>query len=999
MPGHGHWRRWSLFAGVLALLIVVWLLLPWSVQPKLPPGVTPADYKLARRAFELRYHKPADHFDVISWLAESAVANNRLDRATACFRAIPSEHPQYGHSARLQQGQVLLRLKKAAEAEAQFREFLRIERQSPQLTLKEKVHALHQLRHILEVELRFEDRVPVLEELEQLGACDPFSISVLCFPSVARWNGPAASAWLEEFWHATPADFEIRVALARYRTAQGQLAEAKQIIDACLKERPQSLTAMSAALAWFSEQGDWDGLTTFAQRLPPLATDEPWLLLRLRAQLALREQKAQEALVITQTLLRRNPTDIEGWEILAEAQARLGLMDDERESRHKANLLARIQTRGGGIVFHNDDPAAQEQVVALLLEVADLTRQAGFDRETRYLAKFLLELRPGLSQAEQFLATTARPPQTNTAHDTSSQPATVRPRPSSTGTRPRSPVSSDQNVSFQFQDIAAAAGVQFERFDDVSRGHRIQESTGGGVALFDYDGDGLLDIYFSNGCRLPRKLQDQDHPPAFYRNQGQDRWELVTLAANLTWFAYGGGCTVGDVDADGFPDLFVTAFGATSLWRNNGDGTFRDATEESGIRSDAWNTSAAFADVNRDGHLDLYVATYVHTSHDPPELCPEKNAPDGYSQCPPTLFPAEVDVLFLSAGDGTYFRAPPESRLQAPDGKGLGVVVFHADADDWPDIYVANDGTPNFLFLNRTSLPSAESDRSSSEAAPNIVIPRFEESATALGCAVNRHGAAEASMGVACGDYDADGWLDLFCTNFHLETNTLYRNLEGAGFSDETARSRLGPPSRPMLGFGTQFFDADNNGWLDLIVTNGHIDDLRWKIGANPYRMRPQLFRNDGDQGFSDVSASSGEFFRGEYLGRGLAIGDLDNDGDLDVVISHQLGPSAVVRNDTNSEHKSVTLRLVGTGSSNRSAINAIVETEGLDLKLVREVIGGGSFQSASDLRVHLGLGQKSQIPKLLVRWPSGQREEFQAVAAGNWTVVEGRGLFATSQQ
>jgi hypothetical protein len=535
----------------------------------------------------------------------------------------------------------------------------------------------------------------------------------------------------------------------------------------------------------------------------------------------------------------------------------------------------------------------------------------------------------------------------------------------------------------RFVDITKQSGIEFERYDDIRGHHRIQESTGGGVGLIDYDGDGLLDVLLTNGCTLPRKYRDEDHLSQLYRNLGGNRFAAVTKPSQFHLPGYSQGAAVGDFNSDGFDDFYIAAYGRNSLWQNNGDGTFSDVTEAAGADDPRWSTSAAFADFNGDGLLDLFVVNYVHAPDDPPKLCADPHSPDGYRQCPPTIFPAVEDRLLLNDGAGQFRDATEEAGIVGIDGKGLSAVVFDADRDGRPDIFVANDGTPNFLYLNDSS-PTAEPG-----ATARL---HFQEQAALQGVALSIEGKAQACMGIASGDYDQDGFSDLLVTNFFAETNTLYRNLAGKGFEDAASQSRVGPRTRSTLGFGTEFIDFDNDSWLDLVMANGHIDDLTWVSAEESYRMPPQCFRNERDGTFREVTLWSGDYFQGRWLGRGLAVGDLDNDGDQDFVVSHQLAPSAVVANETKSIGKSVVIRLIGR-ESNRSAVNARVVARWPEREIVREIVGGGSFQASSDRRVHIGLGESDSLPRLEIHWPSGTVDRWEAIAPGLHTAIEGQQL------
>jgi hypothetical protein len=537
---------------------------------------------------------------------------------------------------------------------------------------------------------------------------------------------------------------------------------------------------------------------------------------------------------------------------------------------------------------------------------------------------------------------------------------------------------------FVFREVAAEAGLAFERYDDIRGQRRIIEANGGGVALFDFDGDGLLDVFLTNGCRLPRKGDDHATPSQLFRNRGEMRFVRVTDEARLAQFGYATGCTVGDYNGDGFDDLYVAAFGVNTLWRNNGDGTFGDVTAATGTRVSKWSTSAAFADLNGDGHLDLYVVNYLEESAETPRLCPNPASPDGYEQCSPALFEGADDVLFLSDGAGGFVDVSEAAGIAGRRGKGLGVVIADLDHDGRQEIVVANDGEANFLFVPAP----VTAERSRAGQLPAI---RYSEEGLSHGVALNASGYAQANMGIAAGDCDGNGTLDLFITTFFGDTNTLYANHGGLSFEDMTRTARLGAGLRNKLGFGTVFFDVDNDGWLDLLIANGHVDDRTWMTHGDPYRMRPQLFQNDGDGLFTDVSESSGEYFHKEWLGRGLAVGDLDRDGKLDAVVNQQLAPSIALHNETPTKNGALVIRLAGT-ISNRNGFGAWIEVVGSRRTLVRELVGGTSFQSASAPEIHAGFGDAEGI--IRIHWPAGLVDEHADLRAGSWIAVEGRGIY-----
>jgi len=535
-----------------------------------------------------------------------------------------------------------------------------------------------------------------------------------------------------------------------------------------------------------------------------------------------------------------------------------------------------------------------------------------------------------------------------------------------------------------FRTVGPESGFAFQRYDDMRGQRRILEVNGGGVAAFDLDGDGWHDLFLPNGCRLPLYEDQGATPGKLFRNLSDLQFVDVSEVSSLRQTGFGYGCTAADVDGDGFDDVYITVLGGNQLWMNNGDGTFREMAVAAGASVDRWGSSVAFADLNQDSHLDLYVANYLDESDTDPTLCPDPNSPDGYVGCSPAIIPGVSDTLLLSDGAGGYVDASAFAGLDRLAGKGLGVVICDLGDDFRPEIYVANDGEQNFLF-------SIALDGESGNV-------RLQDHALTSSTAFNENGFAQASMGIAASDLDRDGATDLFLTHFYGDTNTLYHNLQSASgwsFRDTTRRSALGPASRLKLGFGTLAADFDGDGWSDLAVANGHVDDRSWTPAPQPFRMNAQVFANAGDGTFQDVSESAGEYFSTPRLGRGMAHADLDHDGRADLVISNQLDPSVVLHNQSMTEAQPVCLRLVGT-RCNRSAIGAEARILGVSPVLQQQLVGGGGFQSA-DTSVLTFFADGNEPVAIQVRWPDGTTDTYPDLTPGIYTLVQDARSFVNS--
>jgi enediyne biosynthesis protein E4 len=532
----------------------------------------------------------------------------------------------------------------------------------------------------------------------------------------------------------------------------------------------------------------------------------------------------------------------------------------------------------------------------------------------------------------------------------------------------------DDNLNVKFLDVAGELGLTAKTvYGDEHKNRYLLETTGCGAAFLDYDNDGWLDVFLVNGTRLDGLPPGQTPTNRLYRNDGKGAFRDVTQQAGLTRTGWGQGVCVGDYDNDGNDDLFVSYYGKNALYRNTGKGAFTEVGEKAGVANNRtkWGSGCAFLDYDRDGNLDLFVASYI--DFDPKTAPLPETGPCLYKgvmvACGPPGLAGGVNSLYRGNGDGTFTDVSAKSGVTTANGTyGLGVLVGDFDNNGWPDVYVANDSSPAALYRNNKD-------------------GTLTDVGVESGCAFSIDGKPQAGMGVSAGDYDRDGWLDIFKTNFSGDTSTLYRNVGAAEFDDVTFPAGIGSNTK-WLGWGCGFLDVDNDGWLDVFLVNGHVypevERLTTEAG---YAQRKVLYRNLRNGRFEDVSARVGGAVVTPTPARGCAFGDYDNDGDVDILINPVNATPEFLRCDSSTKNSWIAVKAVGV-KSNRSGIGARITCVTEDGKQIDEVRSGGSYYSQNDLRVRFGLGRTSKVRTLEVRWPSGQVDVLTDVPVNRVLVV-----------
>jgi len=739
-------------------------------------------------------------------------------------------------------------------------------------------------------------------------------------------------------------DDRLWLGRANLATRSGQFEAANKLLEACLKRRPADPAVWRARLELAQASGDVAGVWRALEQSPAASVSDIEVA-RIRAWLAQKQCDGPAERAALRTLIERDHEDTAALDRLAALAALAGDVGEVDRLRSKRAEITAARERYRALL--RDDASSGDPA-----ELARLAESLGRVIEARGWAM----IRDG-KVGDRGSSRAALAPDHETS--VSGSAGTLHSRTVAElcadlrRDLPQLTPTAFSGIVPQFVDDADKAGLRFVQDNGNSPLKRVPEPMSGGVALFDYDSDGWLDVYVVQGGPLPPQMNSRSGDRLF-RNRGNGSFEDVSERAGISRLpgGYGHGVAVGDYDNDGHPDLFVTRWRSYALLRNRGDGTFEDVTATSGLDGDRdWPTSAAWADLDGDGDLDLYVCHYLVYDIKSPRFCASaKTHVNEY--CNPIDFESLPDHVFRNDG-GLFVDVTKASGFVDPDGRGLGVLAADLDDDNRIDLYVANDMSANYLFRNLGGF-------------------HFEETAFAAGAAANSSGGFQSGMGVACGDFDGDGKPDLAVTNYYGESTTFFRNLGRGVFTDDTAAIGLAAPTRWLLGFGVAFLDVNNDGWLDLISANGHVND---NGPAFPWKMPTQLLIGAAGRLWGPLP-DAGEPFLPLHLGRGLAAGDLDNDGRIDAVVQSQNEPIAYLHNQTLHSGHWITLGLEGV-RSNRDGVGARVEILAGNRRLVAQRVGGGSYQSAGDPRLHFGLGDSPRLERLNVRWPSGTVDSY----------------------
>ena len=961
-----HWRLLIVTVLVVVVLGVCWL----------PDQTVSVDHQLraAQDALEQREHTKAeslalqvlsqqpDHSAALLIAGSAAEAQHRIHQAVDYYSQIPDDAGADRVEGLLRSGELqFYELGRLSDSEQSFRLALEVQ--------PHNVLTNSGLAYLLVVQGRRWEAVPHLFEVLRQ---DQIDVEQLCWLGVTESFVPMVDD-LNRCLRAVPTDPHAMLGMAGLWFKENNEPVARELLVKAIAAAPDSVAALALLGEILLTSGTHEELIRWHDQLPAAAAGHPTIW-NLRGRLAKRDGDRQGSIRCFLEAVRLNPSDRFANNQLAVA---LGATD--------ADLAERFAQRAEQLIDYVvvvNAVRRQPEDVQQMQRAAELTESMGRFWEAWGWCRLALELQPNLAWAQQDTQRlkdklTATAPLTIASGnpvrdvDLSHWPLPNRATQDHSEGHLSSTPASTADVSFE--DVTAAAGIDFQYYngrDPDRAGTRLHEVNGGGVAALDFDGDGWPDLCFTQGCEWPPRHDGVRHLDHLYRNLGNGRFQNVTSECGFRENGFSQGIAAGDIDNDGFPDVYIANIGTNHLYQNNGDGTLSDVTSQAGLHSSRWTSSCLIADLDGDTLPEIYDVNYVNGSDVFDRVClSETGRPE---VCNPGLFAAEPDELFANLGDGRFAERSSDAGIASEFGRGLGIVAADFDGSGRLSLFVANDVDRNFFFHNEAAGPGTSC--------------HFTERAFRFGLAVDANGLGQACMGVAAGDLSGDGLLDLFITNFYHESNCLYAQQSDHSFLDVTRHAGLREPGYQMLGFGTQIIDGELDGLPDLVLMNGHLDD-RTDEGI-AYRMRPQYYRNLGNSQFAERAAEAlGPFFESERLGRGLARLDWNRDGREDFAVSDLLEPAALVSNTTRRAGNSVAVCVRGVQSS-RDAIGTRVTVTVGGRTYVRQFVAGDGYQSKNQQQLVFGIGSSESIDSLQIRWPSGREQSWSHVTANEELLI-----------
>ena len=916
---------------------------------------------------------PGDSLGV-ALAAEAAAAQSEHTRAIDLFLQLPADSGRWEFMAKLGLARRYELLGRMSDAERQLRRAIELN--------PDHLEANSRLGNLLQISGRTWEAAPYFFRLIRRGKCRGDELlGVATTERFFRTDDRIERVGLAN----NPPEPLVKLGIARRHLYANRQDEAEALLREIIITRPELGETQGRLGRLIVERGNPTEFLHWRGSLPDEARSHPevWFVQGLHAR---RQGQMEGAIRCLLEALELSPNHLGANVQIAGCLNQLGRVEIAAQFGRRAELLAEFEGTLN-LLRADADPALMDKAISALSGMGRYWEAGGWAYVKTRMEIPQEGLRDDMRQclrlashepaatAANFLPTRQlrrddfRPPRWQA-------PESLEPHSKSNTGEKVSP------IPWSFSDEAERAGIRFTYYEGTNEANRLNHIfnvMGGGLAAVDYDRDGWPDIYLAQANNWREAAPSTEHADRLFRNLLGERFEDATELAGVGDVSFSHGVTVGDFDQDGFPDIYIGNKGPNRLYHNNGDGTFHDVTDTAGVAGQEWTTSSVFADFTGDGLPDLYVANYTLLDETTRKEC--KRAGGESMACTPDVLPAEHDRCYVNLGDGAFRDVSQAAGIRVPDGKGLGVIAWDFEGEGRLGLFVANDTTPNFLFLNR----GTDSDGT----------PRFAEEGVVRGVAFDVDGNAKASMGVAAAEATGDGRIDLFITTFFGESNTLYSQRPDGFFDDLTRPLTLRDSGFWMLGFGCQFVDLDGDGWDDVIATNGHVDQRSSR--GDPDRMPPQVFRNLGGKRFDEVPRNElGPFFQGHYLGRGLATLDWNGDGKTDAAISHLHAPFALVTNHTPNPNRQLIVRLAGRRGC-LDPTGAIVQIRSGARKQIRLQTAGDGFLVANERRLAFSISRDDRIDELEVRWPAGVIQRWTDVEPGQEVLlIEGRKLPVT---